>query len=224
MAHFYRGFVDPGDLCFDLGAHLGNHTRALLDVGAKVVAVEPQPHFMGALRRWYDDHPQVHLVEMAVAAESGQGTLRVSRMTPTVSTLTSGWMNTVRRAPGFDTVEWQDRHRVQVTTLDELIAEFGAPAFCKIDVEGGELDALLGLTTPLAALSFEYIPLMIDLALDCVERLEALGSYEYQWSEAEPLRLRGDCWLGADGIQEVLSGLRDSPNSGDVLARLNNSD
>ncbi|MDX1409268.1 MAG: hypothetical protein R3330_14075, partial [Saprospiraceae bacterium] len=43
LRRFYTGFVQEGMLCFDIGAHLGNRTRAFRDLGASVVAVEPQP-------------------------------------------------------------------------------------------------------------------------------------------------------------------------------------
>ena len=43
LKRFYAQFIQPGDLCFDLGAHLGNRANAWLALGAKIVAVEPQP-------------------------------------------------------------------------------------------------------------------------------------------------------------------------------------
>ena len=39
---FYGQFVGPGDLAFDIGAHLGDRVQAWTDLGARVVAVEPQ--------------------------------------------------------------------------------------------------------------------------------------------------------------------------------------
>jgi FkbM family methyltransferase len=39
----YRQFVRPGELCFDIGAYIGTKTEILLSLGARVVAVEPQP-------------------------------------------------------------------------------------------------------------------------------------------------------------------------------------
>ena len=46
----YGEFVAPGDLAFDIGAHVGNRTRALVALGCRVVAVEPQPAVAATLR------------------------------------------------------------------------------------------------------------------------------------------------------------------------------
>ena len=46
----YGEFVSAGDLAFDIGAHVGNRTRALVALGCRVVAVEPQPAVAATLR------------------------------------------------------------------------------------------------------------------------------------------------------------------------------
>jgi hypothetical protein len=48
---FYKDFLSPGDLAFDVGAHVGTRARAMRAAGAKVVALEPQAPFAGFLRR-----------------------------------------------------------------------------------------------------------------------------------------------------------------------------
>jgi hypothetical protein len=42
---FYKDFLSPGDLAFDVGAHVGTRARAMRAAGAKVVALEPQAPF-----------------------------------------------------------------------------------------------------------------------------------------------------------------------------------
>ena len=41
MGRFYAQFIRPGDLCFDLGAHVGNRVWVWSRLDARVVAVEP---------------------------------------------------------------------------------------------------------------------------------------------------------------------------------------
>ncbi len=219
LARFYAEFVRPGDLCFDIGAHVGNRLWAWSRLHAHIVALEPQPHCMRLLRRWYGHHPHITLVEQAVGATPGTQTLFVSERTPTVSTLCRDWISAVRAAPGFAKVRWDHGIFVRVTTLDTLIARYGAPAFCKIDVEGSELDVLCGLSYPLKALSFEYIPAAVDVALACIERLSDLGRYEYNWSPGELHHLRSSVWLGPVQMAEHLRRMPVGGGSGDVYAR-----
>ena len=43
MDRLYGNFVRPGDLVFDVGAHVGDRVASFRRLGARVVAVEPQP-------------------------------------------------------------------------------------------------------------------------------------------------------------------------------------
>jgi hypothetical protein len=71
MDAFYARLVRPGDLCFDLGAHVGNRVRSWRNLGARVVAVEPQPALAGVLRLLYGQDPEVRAVVAAVAEREG---------------------------------------------------------------------------------------------------------------------------------------------------------
>ena len=219
LARFYAQFVRPGDLCFDIGAHVGNRLWALSRLDARIVALEPQPQCMRLLRRWYGHNPDIELIEQAVGATPGTRTLFVSERTPTVTTLSRDWMASVGATPGFAGVRWDRGIPVRVTTLDELIAHYGEPAFCKIDVEGAEFDVLCGLSSPLKTLSFEYIPAAIDVAVSCVGRLGELGPYEYNWSPGESSRLQSSVWLGPAQMMDLLRCMPVRGRSGDVYAR-----
>ena len=51
LGRFYRNLLSPGQLAFDIGAHVGSRTRAMRRAGARVVACEPQEPFAGFLQR-----------------------------------------------------------------------------------------------------------------------------------------------------------------------------
>jgi FkbM family methyltransferase len=219
MGRFYAQFIRPGDLCFDLGAHVGNRVWVWSRLGARVVAVEPQPACLDLLRRWFGQRPNVTLVGTAVGAEAGRAPLWVSAATPTVTTLSRPWIEAVQQEASFARVRWGERVEVEVTTLDALIARFGVPAFCKIDVEGYELEVLRGLSQPLPALSFEYIPAAREAAIACIERLAELGDYRFNWSVVEQHRWQSAAWVEPGRMVEFLRGLRPTDKSGDIYAR-----
>ncbi len=220
MTQVYAPLIRPGDLCFDLGAHLGDRVRAWSHLNAHVVALEPNPASMKWLRRLYGNRPNIILIEQAVSAHSGEATFWISRLTPSISTLSHQWLTTVQQSSRFVSARWEVQIPVTVTTLDALIAQYGKPAFCKIDVEGAELDVLRGLSQALPALSFEYIPATIETALGCIDRLSQLGDYEYNWRVSEWPRLRSREWLSPQAMAEQLQRLSHNSNSGDVYARI----
>jgi hypothetical protein len=137
-----------------------------------------------------------------------------------VSTISRPWLTEVQKSRRFGGVRWEERIPVTVTTLDALIARYGKPAFCKIDVEGSEWDVLRGLSQPLPALSFEYLPATIETALDCIARLSQLGEYEYNWRVSEWPWLRSPVWLSPQEMVAQLQRMSREANSGDVYARL----
>lgn len=223
LRRLYAHFVAPGDLAFDLGAHAGNRSRALASLGCRVVAVEPQPDFARLLRRLFARSDAVDVVEAAVAADAGRASLSISERTPTLTTLAAEWRDERLRDPRFAGIRWNRTIEVETTTLDALIARFGSPAFVKIDVEGAEPLVLAGLTQPLRLLSFEYLPGALEQAHAVMARLDALGSYRYNWSPGESYRLAAPEWLTAGAQRTALESPPARRVSGDVYARLSDA-
>jgi FkbM family methyltransferase len=188
-----------------------------------VIALEPQPDFARMLRLLFGRNARIEVVEAAVTGADGDAVMSVSERTPTVSTTAGAWQEARAREPGFGGVEWNRRVRVRTVTADALIAQYGRPAFIKIDVEGGEPAVLAGLTIPVPSLSFEYLPGAIDEVRACVDRLSALAGndrYQFNWSVGESYELASPAWLDADALLAALASLGPTARSGDVYARL----
>jgi len=218
LRSLYSQWLQPGDLVFDVGAHVGNRTRAFAALGCRVVAVEPQPHVAALLRVLAGRVPEVTVVEAAVAARVGRARLAVSDRTPTVSTISEAWREARGHEAAFAGVEWNRTIEVEATTLDTLIAQHGEPAFVKLDVEGGEPAALEGLSVPVKRLSFEYLGAALEAVDACAARLDALAPYRFNWSAGESSRLGAEAWLDHRGLVAQLSATPPAMH-GDVYAR-----
>ncbi|HZN76303.1 MAG TPA: FkbM family methyltransferase [Micromonosporaceae bacterium] len=222
MVRFYRQFLGPGDVGFDIGAHVGSRIPAWRRLGARVIAVEPQPDCLRVLRLLYGRDAGVVVLPVAAGAARGQARLALSTATPTVSSLSRRWIQSVATDPGFARVRWDRSVEVDVVTLDDLILRYGTPAFCKIDVEGFEAEVLAGLSQPLPALSFEYLPPAHDAALAALAEMERLGAggYRYNYAPVETMRFASERWLEAGELTRLLEHFRPLGRSGDVYASL----
>ncbi|MER7459858.1 FkbM family methyltransferase [Micromonospora sp. NPDC126480] len=219
MDGFYAQFVRPGDLVFDVGAHVGDRTGSFRRLGARVVAVEPQPLCGRTIRALYGDDDQVVLVAAACGATPGTLELHVNSANPTVSTASPHFVRAADGADGWREEVWDERIDVPSTTLDALVDEHGVPAFVKIDVEGFEDAVLAGLTRPLPALSLEFTTIERAVARRALDRAAALGFTRFNLALGDTMALAEPEWMSADAMATVLDALPHAANSGDVYCR-----
>jgi FkbM family methyltransferase len=215
---FFAAFVPAGGLVFDVGANEGRLTETFYELGARVVAIEPNPDLATRIRARYGSS-RVHVESAALGAEAGVAQLLLGRDSEH-STLSDEWQAALGDEGGAE--RWTSTVEVPVTSLDILIDRYGTPDFVKIDVEGFEPQVLSGLHRRVPALSFEFQCRAIDIARRSVETVDALGGYEFNLGRPERGSLAADGWTDAAGVLERLEAARaaDPQSYGDVYARL----
>ena len=218
MDRLYRQFINDGDLVFDVGAHVGDRVASFSRLGARVVAVEPQPAMVTMLKLLHGRNSAVTIEAVAVGREAGLANLMINPSNPTVSTASREFVTAAHNAPGWEDQRWTQTIQVPVTTLDALVGKHGMPAFIKIDVEGFEAEVLAGLTQPVKGLSFEFTTIQRDVARACIERCRALGYRRFNSALGESQSLTHEQWVDGDTIAAWLATLPHSANSGDIYA------
>jgi FkbM family methyltransferase len=217
---FYARFLKPGDLAFDIGAHVGDRTACFRRLGARVVAVEPQPRLARALRLIFRGDPGVTLVAALIGAAPGEAVLRLNTANPTVATASTDFIAAADGAAGWEGQRWDAEILCPVTTLDALAQRHGLPAFVKIDVEGFEAAVLRGLTRPPRALSFEFTTIQRGVAAECLALLAGLGYRAFNACLGESMAFAHAAPIPAAAMAEWLAALPHAANSGDVYAAL----
>ena len=155
-----RRMVRPGMTVVDLGAHIGYYSRilsALVGPQGKVLAFEPNPENLAVLRRNLSGprYRNVDILPYAVSDRNTTGKLFVS----------SGHSNH-SLIKGFSAAEKEID--VETVSLDAFLGRKGIRTldFVKLDVEGAESMALLGMAETIRrssamALLVEYNPLAL---------------------------------------------------------------
>jgi FkbM family methyltransferase len=218
MDRLYSRFVKPGDLAFDIGAHVGDRVGSFRRLGARVIAVEPQPALARVLRLLYGRDSEVAIEDVAVGCGAGEIVLHVNVANPTVSTASSEFVAAAKNAEGWQAEQWPHTLNVPLVTLDHLIARHGMPAFIKIDVEGLEADVLAGLSRQVPALSFEFTTIQHDVAVAALARCGELGYARFNAALGESQQFVHENWIDREAMRHWLASLPHSANSGDIYA------
>ena len=137
---FLQSLLEPGDVVLDVGAFAGIHAiMAARKVGrsGRVIAFEPTPAVAALARRhfaWNGLGDRIRLVEAAVSDKAGRAAFHEYDR-PYVNSL----------APAVDTADRPRSVEVELVTIDGVCrGERATPRLIRMDVQGAELQALLG--------------------------------------------------------------------------------
>lgn len=141
MDQLLREMIKPDFNCIDIGAHIGSKTRQMVDLApaGRHFAVEASPQ----KSRWLEKRfPQVRVFNKALSDAPGEVTFYENLSKP-------GFSSLIAPKPGQRSAIRQVT--VEAATLDALIPQDARIDFIKIDIEGGEYDALRGAARILGA-------------------------------------------------------------------------
>lgn len=75
---FYGQYIKAGDLCFDVGANVGNRTAVFSALKAQVVSVEPVEESLSILKEKFDKKENVTILPIALGSTSGKKEMYIS--------------------------------------------------------------------------------------------------------------------------------------------------
>lgn len=190
---FYAPFISPSNLCFDVGSNIGLKTEVFLRLGARVVAFEPQPSCVRETAARCSPSRRLTTVNAAIGAVPGRLPMYISKQNNSASSLIADW------APDV-----QEVIEVPVMTLDQAIDRYGLPHFCKIDVEGYEMEVLRGLSHAIPFLTLEYHLNEKDIrkTLDCVDYLSRFGELSTNITLGEGVGFHWPHWIDYNSFKD----------------------
>ncbi|MGG5888473.1 FkbM family methyltransferase [Falsiroseomonas sp. HC035] len=155
---FYAGLLRPGDIAVDIGAFKGTHTMPMAEAvrgdGGALHAFEGNPETAAALKPFLARPGREHVTlhECAVGTQDGETSYVMALDSP-------GYSGLQQRE--YDQPNMRTRQvAVRTVRLDTQLGHLPRLRFIKIDIEGGEFDALRGAERLVdrhrPAISFEF--------------------------------------------------------------------
>ena len=139
-----------GETVFDLGAHCGFSVyffSTLVGPNGRVICFEPDPTNLEILRRNMDRYNLRNVTVVPAAIGGADGTAQFS----SEGTIGSQLISLLGRESVGSVIS------VPVVSLKSAFEKYGFPTFCKMDIEGAEIEALSSATECLAANPVHFV-------------------------------------------------------------------
>ena len=219
--HLYAQFIKPDDLVFDIGANRGGKSAAFLSLGARVIAVEPNPNCIDRLLKRFAKEVNAGrfvLLPAAVGRSAGRVQLRQFALDGGNTSGSDIFATALEQELGSPSAVFD----VEMIAGASLFDRFGVPAFIKIDVEGMDAEVLSTVPRRPRMLSFEFnlLPHLLPITKACLAEVTRLGFTEANFTDAAGTSLLLRKWVPIDRIlEEIARSAAGRALWGDVFVR-----
>lgn len=212
---FYSQFIDSQSLVFDIGSNDGDYAQVFESLGKEVICLEPHPQYAEKLKRRFLENKKVVIIKKGVGKKIEKKKFFISSFNGPNSTYSTQFMKKSR----YNYRKWDKQIVSELTTLDQLIKDFGKPDFCKIDVEGYELEIIEGLHEKIPCLSFEFLSELNGNTSRIVDHLNSLGKCEYNFCLNMSYSLRLNSWVSGEKLLKIINSKNAIGWGGDIYVR-----
>jgi FkbM family methyltransferase len=217
MRAFYSSLLPKSSLVFDIGANVGTMTTIFASLGARVIAVEPNPDCARHIELT-TSRDAVQVLQAAVGASNGLSELQVSDRKDKMSSLSIEWREAVTKGNQDYVGMWNRKLTVPMITLDSLVQRYPLPFYIKIDVEGYEEQVLKGLSKCPPLLSFEFNGMFLEPALGALDSA-IFEEASFNYTLVDPVKFELPNWVDRDELRKRIQGSQFAPGLGDIFVR-----
>jgi FkbM family methyltransferase len=180
------------NLIFDIGANIGGFSDKCLveHENCKIIIIEPNDRLFEILKFKYKDKNVVVLNDVVSTKNNETIDFYISNA-DTISTASTQWINESRFSNSY---VWFEPIKKKSVNIDNLIERFGSPDLIKIDVEGHELQVILGLTSKQNKICFEWAEEEYENINKTCEYLQNLGYSEFGFAYGDEYLKEADTY------------------------------
>jgi FkbM family methyltransferase len=162
---------------FDIGANLGNWSKANIKNCNKIIAIEASHNTFSKLTINVNSYKNIECLNYAVCNSHEEFITFYDSNVDTISTINEDWLN----SENSRFYKLTDYKKIQCKTikLDNLIEKYGIPELIKIDVEGGEFEVVKSLSKKVNQICFEWASETNNITFDCINYLIHLGYTDF---------------------------------------------
>lgn len=208
LNNHFKQLISKSTLIFDIGSNIGIYTSIFLKYSSKVISVEPQESLCLLQKKLFKEEIlNDRLIIEHIAIDSKNKIVELHINSKDLLSSTSKKYQTEVIPKEFSFTENIKTEAVQAKNIDSLILKYGKPNYIKIDIEGSEEKAIMGLNHQIPLISFECnIPYFKKEMFEILKKLSTLGKYEYNFLKHKEFVFNSDLKSGNEIRSLVQNG------------------